>query len=85
MNGIHSALAKQGYTRSSTDRVLGGVCGGLADKLGTNAWAMRALVFALMVVLPGSPLLFYPIAWVLMPEDTFRELGARGPQDRLGH
>lgn len=85
MNGIHSALAREGYTRSSTDRVLGGVCGGLAAKFGTNAWAMRALVFALMVVLPGSPLLLYPIAWILMPEDTFGELDGRGTQDRLQH
>lgn len=83
MNGIHSALARQGYTRSSTDRVLGGVCGGLAAKFGGNAWAMRALVFALMVVLPGSPLLLYPIAWIVMPEDSFVQLQGPGPQDRL--
>ena len=83
MKSIHTALAREGYTRSSTDRVLGGVCGGLADKLGVNAWAMRLLIFALMVVLPGSPLLLYPIAWILMPEDTFLELEGRGPQDRL--
>ena len=82
MNGIHEALARQGFTRSTEDRILGGVCGGLAAKFGANAWAMRALVFALMVVLPGSPLLLYPIAWVIMPDDT-SAIGTSGPQNRL--
>ena len=83
MNGIYDSLARQGYTRSSTDRVLGGVCGGLAEKFGANAWAMRALVFAHMVVLPGSPLVLYPIAWVLMPEDTYLAVHGTDPQDRV--
>lgn len=44
---------------------------------------MRALVFALMVVLPGSPLVLYPIAWVLMPEDTYLAVHGTDPQDRV--
>ncbi|MDO5711240.1 MAG: PspC domain-containing protein [Micrococcales bacterium] len=82
MNSIHSAMAREGFTRSTDDRVLAGVCGGLARKFGINAWAMRALIIATMFLLPGSQIIVYPIAWVLMPDDTAAVEGA-GPQDRL--
>ncbi len=87
MHSIHASLARQGITRSSTERVLAGVCGGLAEKLGINAWAMRALIIASMLVLPGSQIILYPIAWILMPEDTYLqthgEVSGTGPQDRI--
>lgn len=82
MNSIHSALARQGLTRSTSDRVIAGVCAGLAAKAGINPWAMRAIVMASMFLLPGSQILLYPLAWVLMPDDT-AALGAGPTQDRL--
>lgn len=89
MNSIHESLARQGYTRSSSERVIGGVCGGLATKWGINAWALRCLVVLLMFVLPGSPILLYPAAWIVMPDDTFTPnsgpITGSGPQDRLTH
>lgn len=86
MNSIHSSLYRAGLVRSSQHRVLGGVCGGLAEKTNVEPNAMRLLVFVLMVIIPGSPLLLYPIAWVLMPDDTFRPEGRVGsgyPQDEV--
>lgn len=87
MNSIHEPLARNGYTRSSSEKVIGGVCGGLATKWGINAWALRCLVVALVFILPGSPILLYPIAWIAMPEDTYLaqhpQVGTGGPQDRL--
>ncbi len=70
MNSIHSALAKQGLTRSTDDRIIAGVCSGLAKKVGINPWAMRAIVMASMFLIPGSQILLYPIAWIVMPDDT---------------
>lgn len=84
MNSIHQALYRAGLVRSTRHRMLGGVCGGLAEKTGVDPNAMRLLVFLLMVVVPGSPLLLYPIAWVAMPDDTFGgQLPPAYPQDRL--
>ena len=71
MRTIHEFFAKQGLVRSSRHRILGGVCGGLADKWGLDPWALRAIVVLTMLLLPGSQLLVYPLFWVLMPDDTF--------------
>lgn len=56
-------------TRSKHDRLLAGVCGGLADWLGWNPTTVRILYVvwaALSVAFPG--LLVYVILWVVMPE-----------------
>ena len=42
--------------RSRTDRMVGGVCGGLARYLGVDATLVR-LVFVLIAVAPG------PVSW----------------------
>lgn len=78
MESLQKSLAKSGLVRSRDGQILGGVCSGLAKKFGTDPWAMRLLVFILLVVIPGSPLLLYPIAWVLMPdeEQATRVLGS---------
>src|SRR3954465_4072747 len=54
--------------RSSTDRVLGGVCGGLGAYLGVDPVVVRvgAVVLALF---GGAGLLFYLAAWLLVPSD----------------
>ncbi len=82
MNSIHAALARAGLTRSTDDRVVAGVCSGLAHKVGINAWAMRAIVMASMFLIPGSQILLYPLAWILMPDDT-AAIGADIPRDSL--
>lgn len=52
--------------RSSTNRVIAGVCGGIAEYLGVSAKVLRALVI-LSFLLPGPQVIFYIAAWVLMP------------------
>ncbi len=54
--------------RSRTDKVLGGVAGGLAQYFGIDTMIVRVLF--LLMILPGgiSPLL-YVLLWVLMPEE----------------
>ncbi len=75
MNGIRAELYRAGLVRSSSERLLGGVCGGLATKAGTSANLMRVIVLIAMIIIPGSPLVLYPIAWFLMPDDTFQVQG----------
>ncbi|OYN95569.1 PspC domain-containing protein [Enemella evansiae] len=55
-------------TRSSTDKMLGGVCGGLAQYLGVDATIVR-LVAAALIIFTGIGPLVYLLAWVLMPAD----------------
>lgn len=68
---IHESMYRAGLSRPREGRVLGGVCAGIARRIGLGVWGARALVFLLMVVVPGSPLLLYPLMWVLMPADRY--------------
>lgn len=52
--------------RSRTDRVLGGVAGGIGQHLGIDPIIIR-LVFVVLVLAGGSGLLAYLIAWVVIP------------------
>lgn len=54
--------------RSTTDRWLGGVCGGLGAASGIKAWIWR-LLFALLLVFGGTGLLLYLLLWIFVPAD----------------
>ena len=51
------------YERSEHDRVIAGVCGGLAARLGVDATLVR-LVFALLALAGGAGILLYFAFWV---------------------
>ncbi|MEW6622391.1 MAG: PspC domain-containing protein [Bacillota bacterium] len=53
--------------RSETDKILGGVCGGLAEYFDVDATIIRLIVVA-TVIFAGTGILFYIIAWFLMPK-----------------
>lgn len=57
-------------TRSSTDKWLGGVCGGLAEYTGVDSTLIRLVTAVLVIVGVGTTLLVYLAAWLLMPQDT---------------
>jgi phage shock protein C len=69
VNAIHTQFARQGLVRTQDDRLLGGVCSGLARRTGAEPWAIRALFAVALVVIPGSQLIVYPLLWVLMPDE----------------
>jgi len=53
--------------RSRTDRILGGVCGGLGEYLGVDSNLIR-IVWVLLSFVYGAAILIYLIAWILLPE-----------------
>ncbi|HSH79057.1 MAG TPA: PspC domain-containing protein [Herpetosiphonaceae bacterium] len=63
-------------SRSSTDRMLGGVCGGLARYLDVDATLVR-IGFVLLALSGVSPLA-YLVLWVVVPSES--ALGASWPQ-----
>ena len=69
----HTALR-----RSSTDRMLGGVCGGLAEYSGIDPVLWRVGMVALALLGPG--VIVYLLLWVLMPTGP---AGPQGPLDRI--
>ncbi len=71
VNAPSSAPQPKPFARSRTDRVLAGVIGGLAQRLGWSATMLRivfVLVSALSAAFPG--ILVYCILWLLMPEES---------------
>lgn len=52
--------------RSTTDRWLGGVCGGLATATGMGAWLWR-MIFVLLLLAGGSGLVAYLVLWFFVP------------------
>lgn len=67
---------KSKLVRSQTDKMLAGVCGGLAAYLGLEAIWVR-LFFVLVTVVPnGFGVLLYIILWIIMPEAGREDLPA---------
>ena len=54
--------------RSREDRVVAGVCAGLADYFGIDVYIVR-LVFAGLAILGGTGILLYLVAWLILPEE----------------
>jgi len=55
--------------RSSRNRVLAGVCGGLAEWLGWDVTLVRILYVAVSVVSVAFPgILVYIVLWLVMPK-----------------
>lgn len=77
---IHQNFAQQGLVRPREDRVLGGVCAGLGRRFGLGPWPTRILFVLLLMVVPGSQILIYPVLWILMPaEETLPAPAAYTP------
>ncbi|AVM01247.1 PspC domain-containing protein [Gordonia iterans] len=55
-------------TRSSSDKMLGGVCGGLARYFGVDATWVR-IAFVASILLPGPQVLLYLLLWLIIPKD----------------
>jgi phage shock protein C len=54
--------------RSRSDRMIAGVCGGLAEYLRIDPTLVRILVVVGTVIGFGSLVLAYVVGWVLIPE-----------------
>jgi phage shock protein C len=60
------AAARPELRRSATDRMIGGVSGGLADYSGIDAVLWR-VGFVGLTVAGGAGILIYLLLWILMP------------------
>lgn len=60
---------KRKFYRSRTDRLLAGVCGGLAGYFGIDTVLVRVLSVVLVPVTGGIALLAYILLWLLGPEE----------------
>ena len=70
MDSVHDTFRRQGLVRPREGRVLAGVCAGLGRRFGIDPWPARLLFVLILLVIPGSQILIYPILWILMPAET---------------
>lgn len=57
-------------TRSTRNKLLAGVCGGIAEWLGWNVTVVRLLYVLLSIASAAFPgILVYIILWVAMPQE----------------
>lgn len=77
VNDIHATFRQQGLVRPREGRVLAGVCAGLGRRFGLDPWPARLLFVLLLLVLPGSQFLVYPLLWILMPREDLAPAPAR--------
>src|SRR3954471_9986772 len=70
MESIHSTFATAGLARPQEGRVLAGVIAGLGRRIGLDPWPARLLFVLILLILPGSQLLIYPVLWILMPDEA---------------
>lgn len=62
---------KKQLTRSTDQKWIAGVCGGIAEYTGVDANLIRLVAVVLTVVGVGTVLVVYLVAWFLMPTDDF--------------
>jgi phage shock protein C len=60
--------AVNSFRRSRSDRVVGGVCGGIARVTGVESWLWR-LIFVAMFLCAGAGLLLYLLLWIFVPSE----------------
>ncbi|HEX7302547.1 PspC domain-containing protein [Lentzea sp.] len=55
--------------RSRSDKMLAGVCGGVAKMIGVDAAILRIILVAATLLGFGTGAILYAAAWILMPEE----------------
>ena len=62
-------MAKKRLYRSESDKILGGVCGGIAEVYDLDPTLIR-LALILFTLMGGSGLLAYILAWLIIPSES---------------
>ncbi|MER7541456.1 PspC domain-containing protein [Actinomadura sp.] len=65
-----------GLYRPRNDRMIAGVCAGLARRFGMTPGTVR-LLFVLSCLLPGPQFVVYLVLWVMMPNEDSRVASPR--------
>lgn len=68
-------MADKKLTRSSKDKLIAGVCGGLGEYFGVDPMVMR-VIFIVAAFFMGATFWIYLLLWLIVPLDT--DAGASG-------
>ncbi|MGB6679348.1 MAG: PspC domain-containing protein [Terriglobales bacterium] len=68
---VGAVTARKRLVRPRADRKIAGVCAGFAEYFDVDVTLVR-LVWLFIVLVGGTGLLAYVIAWIVMPEEPLR-------------
>lgn len=57
-------------TRSRSQRMIAGICGGLSQHYGWDL-SLTRVICALMIVFTGVGLIVYLVAWIVIPDEPY--------------
>lgn len=63
-------MAVKRLYRSSKERMIGGVCGGIAEYYNTDPTIVRLLFVLLLLASFGTAVIGYLIAWIIIPKKS---------------
>ena len=64
------AQGRNPLRRSKQNRIIAGVCGGIADWLGWRPTLVRILYVVVSIISVGFPgILVYIVLWIVMPQE----------------
>jgi len=66
--GFETKMKTKKLYRSKKNRVIAGVCGGIGEYFNTDPTLIR-LIWVFFVLIGGSGILAYIIAWIIIPEE----------------
>ena len=64
-------MLNQRLDRSRSDRMIAGVCGGIAQYFGIDSTIVRLFTVLAAIVSGGAVVLIYFVMWIVVPEETF--------------
>jgi len=65
-------MSEGNLRRSDTDKMIAGVCGGIAAYLGIDSVIVR-LLFALLALASGVGVFIYVVLWIIMPGNSLED------------
>jgi phage shock protein PspC (stress-responsive transcriptional regulator) len=83
MNAVYSSMRQHGLVRPVQGRMLGGVVAGLGQRFGIGPWPARLLFVLVLMIIPGSQILIYPVLWILMPSEAVSPMPATASVPRM--
>lgn len=63
----NNSKTKKRLYKSSSEKILGGVCGGIAEYFDTDPTLVR-LLWVIFTLFYGTGLILYIILWIIMPK-----------------
>lgn len=65
---MNAESGRKRLTRNTENKMLGGVCSGVADYFGVDVTLVRLLTVVGTILGLGSLIVAYVVAWLVMPE-----------------